>query len=370
MAAIATRADVAAPESQGDHSMSDLLIYGAYGYSGRLIAAAARRRGLAPILAGRDARQVAAMGRELGLPHRAFALDDPQATARELQGIEVVLHCAGPFSATSKPMLDACIAQRAHYLDITGEFGVMESAAARDSELRQAGIMAMCGAGMDVVPSDCLAAHMKRRLPAATSLNLFIRALERPSRGTARTFIEGMGLPNRVRKGGKLVERPAGDDRVTVDFNGTSVRMVGLPWGDIATAWHTTGIPDIAVYMCLPPGSAAMIRLSGHFPGLCQSAPAQRSLKRLVDRVVAGPGEEFMQSHRAEFIAEARDANGQRCRTFLSTIEGYAFTAESASEIGRRVLAGTFTPGYQTPGRVFGADFVLEFPDSQRVDLE
>jgi short subunit dehydrogenase-like uncharacterized protein len=350
--------------------MSNLMIYGAYGYSGKMIAAATLKRGLNPILAGRDARRAAAVGEELGLPHCAFALDDPKATARALHGMKAVLHCAGPFSSTSKPMLDACIAQGVHYLDITGEFKVMEATAARDAELKRAGIMAMAGTGMDVVPSDCLAAHMKMRLPSATELRLFIRALERPSRGTASTFVEGFGLPNVVREGGKLMDKPAGADRVTVEFGDKRVGMVGLPWGDIATAWRTTGIPDIAIYMSLPPGAATMLGLGANLTGLCQSAPVQRFLKRAIHRLIDGPTERYMKSHRAEFMAEARDAKGKRCRTFLSTIEGYAFTAESASEIAKRVLAGTFEAGFQTPGLLFGADFVLDFPESQRVDLE
>ncbi len=350
--------------------MSKLLIYGANGYSGRMIVDAVIKRGIQPIVAGRNEKQLAQLGKELGLAHRSFDLADPVALKTGLAGIKVVLHCAGPFSATAQPMLAACIAQRVHYLDITGEYQVIEDVAARDTDLRAAGIMAMCGVGMDVVPSDCLAAHMKRRVPGAIRLELFVRALEKLSRGTATSFVENMGLPNVVRENGTLVERVAGVDRRTMAFvGGKQVSMVGLPWGDISTAWRTTGIPDIAVFMSLMPGAAPMIRFTGRFRGLCQSAGIQGFFKRQAQRWITGPNQAYRDKQTAEFVAVASDAAGNTYRSHLVTKEGYAFTADSASEIALRVLDGAIQPGFQTPGGLFGPDFVLEFDGSHREDI-
>ena len=351
--------------------MSKLLIYGANGYSGRMVVAAALRRGMQPVVAGRNEKQIAALGRELGLDHRSFDIGDRAALENGLAGITVVLHCAGPFSATALPMLDACIARRIHYLDITGEFRVMEAVAARDADLRAASVMAMCGTGMDVVPTDCLAAHMKWRLPGAIRLELYVRALEKLSRGTATTFVENMGLPNVVRENGVLVERVAGADRRSIVFpDGKRQAMVGLFWGDISTAWRTTGIPGIAVYMSLMPGTAPMLRIAGLLRRLLQTAGMQGFLKRQVQRWITGPDQAWADKQTAEFIAVASDAAGNSCRSHLITREGYLFTAESASEIARRVLGGDFAPGFQTPGKLFGADFVLEFEGSRRTDLD
>src|SRR5205823_3031807 len=107
-----------------------------------------------------------------------------------LREVQVVLHCAGPFSRTAKPMADGCLRNRVHYLDITGEIGVFESLAARDGEAKSAGVMLMPGVGFDVVPSDCLAAHLNRRLPSATKLTLAIQGQSRLSRGTLTTMLE------------------------------------------------------------------------------------------------------------------------------------------------------------------------------------
>lgn len=350
--------------------MSALLIYGANGYSGRQIVASAVARGLKPVVAGRNAQQVAAVGKEFGLEHRCFDLGDTVAVDKGLKGVKVVLHCAGPFSATSRPMLDACIRAGAHYLDITGEYKIFEANAGRDAELKRAGIMAMSGVALDIVPSDCLAAHMKRRMPDALSLEIHIRTLDRLSPGTASTFVENMGLPNVVRENGKLVERPAGADRRVTDFSGRKVKLVGMPWGDISTAWRTTGIPNIAVFMSLMPGSGPAIRLGGFLRPLLQSAPVQKFLVAQVKRWVAGPDQAYQDSETTEFLAVATAADGRRCRTYQQTREGYAFTNLSAVEIARRVLAGEFKPGYQTPGGLFGADFVLDIEGSLRRDLD
>src|SRR5262249_13408518 len=143
------------------------MIYGANGYTGELCARRAKARGERPILAGRSAAKVSALAQELGFEHRAFDLRSPN-----LDGVSLVLHWSGPFSATSRPMVDACLASKAHYLDVTGEAEVFEAVLARDAEAKQRGVALLPGVGFDVVPSDCLAAQLKEKLPTATQLEL------------------------------------------------------------------------------------------------------------------------------------------------------------------------------------------------------
>lgn len=350
-----------------------LLIYGAYGYSGRLVVEAALRRGLQPVVAGRSAAKAAALGRETGLDYRAFALDDAAATRAGLEGMTAVLNCAGPFSQTAAPMAAACLASGAHYLDITGEYPVIEALAERDADFSRAGLVVMPSVGADVVPSDCLALHVKQRLQKATRLELCIRLLDLPSRGTANSFVEALGKPNVVRSGGRLVERRMGADTRTVELDGEQLRMIGIPWGDIATAWRSTGIPDIAVYMRMAqPGAHGFMALAGRSRALWQSAPVQKILKRLVQKLPEGPDAAARAAGRAEFLATASDAAGNTARTYLRTPEGYALTAETASEIARRVVSGELPAdqsGFRTPAMAFGADFILQFEGVTRRDL-
>ena len=108
-----------------------LLIYGANGYTGALIARLAAERGLRPVLAGRSRAGLAAVATPLGLEERVFALEDAAALDAGLAEARVVLHCAGPFAHTARRMADACFRTHTHYLDITGEIAVFEALAAR-----------------------------------------------------------------------------------------------------------------------------------------------------------------------------------------------------------------------------------------------
>src|SRR5262249_46266532 len=155
--------------------------------------------------------KITALANELELPARVFALTSPGEMTKALQGISLVLNCAGPFSQTAFVMIQACMAARAHYLDITGEIAVFESAHRLDGKAKAAGIVLCPGAGFDVVPTDCTALMLKRALPDATQLALgFDMTAKNMSQGTAKTLVEGLGKSGMVRHNGALVAFPVG----------------------------------------------------------------------------------------------------------------------------------------------------------------
>ena len=168
------------------------MIYGANGYTGELIARNARGQGLKPILAGRREAKVAPLAEQEGLEYRVFSLDDPDTLADELADVDLVLHCAGPFSRTSRAMLEGCLKARTHYLDITGEVAVFEHVFAQAARVEQAGIIACPGVGFDVIPTDCVAARLKEALPDARELSLGFSTRSGLSPGTAKTLVEGL----------------------------------------------------------------------------------------------------------------------------------------------------------------------------------
>ncbi len=343
------------------------LIYGATGYTGRLCAAHASERGLRPVLAGRNADNLRPLAEGFGLEWRAFGLEPDPA---QLQGIGAVLHAAGPFSATAAPMAAACIAAGVHYCDITGEIDVFEALAAWDARARAAGVMLLPGAGFDVVPSDCLAAHAAARLPGATRLRLSIGGLSKASRGTMKTMLEGIGTGVRVRRGGTIVQ---GDPRLrrTADFGAGARRTVGVPWGDVSTAWRSTGIGDIEVFFEASREIEAMSRLPFAARRFLAQGPVLRFLQRQVDRrLPPGPTKAERASGRAAILAEAWDEAGQHVASLLHTPEPYHLTARTAVEIARLAAEGHATPGYQTPATAHGADFILGFEGVRRTDLD
>lgn len=348
--------------------MSDLLIYGAYGYTGALISWEAVARGLRPVLAGRNAPALAALAGELRLEHRAFALDNPAAVEAGIRDIRVVLHCAGPFAHTFQPVADACLRTGAHYLDITGEVSVFETLATRSAEARAAGVMLLPGVGFDVVPSDCLAAHLKRRLPTASRLALGILALGRISRGTARTMAENFHRGGLVRRGGVLTRVPAAWKTRVIDFGTGPVKAITIPWGDVSTAYYSTGIPDIEVYLAAPLATRLLARASRCLGWLLGSAPVQRLLQRRIQSRPSGPNDAERAHGRSLLWGEASDATGQVVVSYLQGAEGYTLTAQAAVAVAQRVLAGQAPPGFQTPATAYGPDFILGLDGIVRTD--
>ena len=339
------------------------MIYGANGYTGQLIAEEAVRRGLRPILAGRNALALEPLAKKLGLSVRAFALDHPTAVRAGLQGVDLVLHCAGPFSATCTPMLEACLEVGAHYLDITGEIDVFAHCHAQHERAKKRGIVVLPGSGFDVVPTDCLAAQLKRELPTATSLVLAFDGGGGPSPGTAKTGVEGLGKGGRARIDGKLTRVPLAWKTRTFDKNGEARFAMTIPWGDVYTAFVSTGIANIEVYMSVPPSSAKNLRRIRWLGPVLGTAPVQALLKRQITRRVRGPSLEKRASTEATIWGEVRDEQGRELKAQLRTPNGYALTVTAALGIAEHLLSGARPAGgYYTPSQLMGADYVLTLP--------
>ncbi|MFP4501905.1 MAG: saccharopine dehydrogenase family protein [Candidatus Hydrogenedentota bacterium] len=346
------------------------LIYGAYGYTGALLTRYAVAHGHRPILAGRHAGKLEALAAAHGgLETRPFDLSNRETIDTALEGVTVVAHCAGPFQRTCAPMMKACLRMGTHYLDITGEVDVFELCAAADKRAKAAGVMVMPGAGFDVVPSDCLAAHVNSRLPEASHLTLAFMTTGRPSHGTATTIAENLPRGLVVREEGKLARKPAGWKQRTIDFGEGPVKTITIPWGDVSTAYRSTGIPNIAVYMAAPYALRLFTRASRHMKKLLASGRVQRFLKRRIDAAPPGPSDEQRAKQYAKLWGEAVDENGHRVVSRLHTPDTYTVTVLTTLSAVEKVLAGNAPPGYQTPATAYGADFILEIEGCEREDL-
>lgn len=338
------------------------LIYGVNGYTGELVAREAARRGLSPVLAGRRMEAVEPLARELGLRARAFALDDPAALAAGLEGVSAVLHCAGPFVRTSRPMVEACVARRAAYLDITGELSVFESILRRGDMARKAGVVLLPGVGFDVVPSDCLAATLARALPDATHLDLAFWSVGGSwSKGTVQTMIEALPHAGAVRREGAIVPVRLADATMELEFPFGRRRLMTIPWGDVATAFHTTGIPNIRVFGA-GPRQVWKLRVLQPFLPVLALGPIKRALQARVRKTVTGPDAKARETGRVYLWGRVRNAAGVAMTARLETPEAYAFTATTAVESLRRVAAGEVQPGAWTPAKAFGPDYAASFP--------
>ncbi|KAF1054918.1 MAG: putative trans-acting enoyl reductase [Stenotrophomonas maltophilia] len=345
------------------------MIYGAYGYTGRLVAEQAVRLGLTPLLGGRDPGALQALGSRLGLSCRVFDLEDATAAQAALADVAVVAHCAGPFSATAAPMQEACLASGSHYVDITGEIGVFEQTHARHERARAAGITLCPGVGFDVIPTDCVAACLLEALPDATHLALGFDSGSGLSPGTARTTAEGLKLGGQIRRDGRLEAVPLGYRRRDIDFGRGLRHAVTIPWGDVATAYYSTGIGNIEVYPPVPPWLAAGMRLFDPFRGLLGGERVQHWLKEQARQRIKGPDEAARQRQRTWVWGEVRNAAGNRRTARLETANGYDVTVHGVLMAVRHLLERPHSAGYFTPSQLLGARCVEALPGSGRITL-
>ncbi len=343
------------------------LIYGANGYTGELITRYAVERGMKPILAGRNAIAIEELAKKHHLDYRVFALDETARLDAALQEVDMVLHCAGPFSITSRTMVEACLRNKKHYTDITGEISVFESMAALDDKAKASEIMVMPGVGFDVVPSDCLARHLKDRLPSATHLSLAFYGMGRISHGTQATMTMNVGRGGAIRKDGKITPVIAAWKSREIDFGEVKKLGVTIPWGDVSTAYYSTGIPNIEVFTVMPKQNLKMLKMSRYIGWLLATKPVQDYLQKQIPP--GGPSDEERAKGKTLLWGEASDLNGNRVISRIQGPEGYTITALAALNIAQKILDGNFKTGFQTPAKAYGADLVLEIEGVARQDV-
>jgi short subunit dehydrogenase-like uncharacterized protein len=351
--------------------MDGLLIYGAYGYSGELATRHAVARGLNPVLAGRDRDRLAHLAETLGLEHRVFPLTEPSAIRSGLRGIAAVLHCAGPFSGTAEAMVEACIDSGTHYVDITGEVDVIEAIARRGGEAAATNTTLLPSVGFDVVPSDCLAAHVVKRMGSATRLVVAIDANTTFSHGTALTAVENLGRGTIVRKDGDLVERAAFSGKRDVDFgfDRGAATVTAMTWGDVSMAYRSTRIPNIETFLYLSDGILRKAKMGRYLAPMTALAPVREYLLRQLGPATGGPSPEERAAGHSYVWIEATDAAGNSAQARLRTPHAYTLTAMASVEAAFRAASGGVAHGFQTPATAFGPEFVLQFADTELQDV-
>jgi len=348
-------------------SNSSFLLYGANGYTGTLIAKMAKDYNLKPILGGRRKEALEPLAALTNTNYTIVDLQDNSALDKALINVPLVLHAAGPFKHTAKQMIEACIRTKTHYVDITGEILVYELAKKYDEAAKKAGIMLMPGVGFDVVPTDCMALFLKEKMPDANELKLAFASLGGGlSHGTATTMAENAGGKSAERRDGKIVAVPLGHKGMFVDFGLKKLFVISIPWGDISTAYTTTGIPNIVTYTGASPKTFKMLKYQSLFNWLLRTSfMKNRELKKIQSRP-AGPSDEQRAKSKALVWGEVKNTTGQTMQARIIGPEGYTSTAITSLIISKKILDGNFKPGYQTPAGCYGADLIMEVPGVTR----
>lgn len=341
--------------------MSNWMIYGANGYTGKLIAREAKVRELNPILAGRNKKEIISLSEELGFNNRVFNLSDPKNIISQLSDVQLVLNCAGPFSTTSQQMITACIQSGTHYIDITGEISVFEYAHSQNLLAEEVNIVLCPGVGFDVTPTDCIAAQLKKMLPDANYLALGFDSNSPLSSGTAKTAVEGLAMGGKVRINGHIKTVPLAWKTRLIDFGKGEKLATTIPWGDISSAFYTTGIPDIEVYIPISPGRLSILKRVNYIRWLLGLSFIQSFLKKKAAEQ-KGPSIEQFKNQLTHVWGEVKNAQG-KCKTVrITTANGYALTVVSSLEIAEHLLKNKVKGGYTTPSQLMGSEFITRLP--------
>jgi short subunit dehydrogenase-like uncharacterized protein len=349
---------------------SQIVVYGSYGYTGKLIVDLCKTKNLQVVLAGRNEQSLKQQSEKTGYPYQVVESNDLEGLKKLLLPAAVVIHCGGPFRHTAETMAQACLATNTHYTDITGEYQVFESLPKLDSKAKELNLMIMPGTGFDVVPSDCLALHLKNRLPSATHLQLaFTMSKGGLSRGTSKSMTEGLGYGGLIRKDGQLTYCALGSKVKEIDFGSFKTKTLCIPWGDISTAWRSTGIPNIEVYTGATESMIANAKRSNYFNWLFRMRFVKDYMLKQIDKKPAGPSDEKRESGRSFLWGKVWDASGNECASRIETLSGYALTAHTSVLIAEKILAGDFKSGYQTPAMAYGAELIMEAPTTTRLDV-
>jgi short subunit dehydrogenase-like uncharacterized protein len=351
--------------------MKPIIVYGSYGYTGQLIVRECQAKNIAVILAGRNRAALEAQHKATGYPYQVVDITDNVGLRNLLQQGESVLHCGGPFRFTAKAMVEACLETKTHYTDITGEFQVFELLAGYHEQAKAAGIMLMPGTGFDVVPSDCLALQLKKRLPSATHLRLaFAMKPTGMSRGTKKSMTESLGYGGMTRINNELKPFRLGKDVLTMNFGSFETLTTRIQWGDISTAWRSTGIANIEVFAAAPAKAVRNLKISNYLGWLLRNRSVKNFILRQIDKGKAGPSEENLKSGKCYLRGEVWDEQGNKKISLLDGPNAYALTAKTAVLINEKIIAGNFKTGYQTPAMCYGADLIVEIAGVHRTNLE
>lgn len=344
------------------------LIYGATGYTGKLIAQEAVRRGHKPVLAARSAQQLAPIAEQLGLEYLVLSLDNPRLLAETLEPFRAILHAAGPYSQTLRPVLEACLLTQTHYVDINGEIPVFEYILKQDQAAQRKKICIIPGAGFDVVPTDCMAVYTTSQLEDPLELDIAISSNGQASAGTRRSTLEILAAGGQIRRSGRLLNYPLGKTVRFVRFADRSRQVIPVPWGDLSTAYYSTGVPNITTYLALSPGAIRLLRFFRPLVSLSLKKPRLRSwLQYLQGPTGKGPDPSLQSTTHTHIYARAVSSNGQIAQAWLETLEAYQLTAISAVACLEAALASR-SSGVFTPAQCLGENWVLQLDHTQRFD--
>jgi len=339
-----------------------LIIYGAYGYSAKLILENLIKNDVKPMLAGRDEYKLRKVANDYDCDFVVFDLEDQEKIKENLKGYHTVLNCAGPFKYTAEKFFKACIETCTNYLDITGEIPVLEKAWTYNEQAKEKGITILPAVGFDVIPTDCLAAKLKEEMPEAISLKLgFDGKGNKMSRGTNLTTLEIIDEESKIRRDGKILTIPIGELVYEIKNDKIEFQGIAIPWGDVSSAYYSTGIPNIEVFLGVNKAAFASRRLFAAGKSILGINFVKDFLMKQISKRMSGPSAYERQKASMIVWGEVENENGEKLFEAYRFIDGYELTGRGAAEAVIKVMNKEVEKGTQTPSLAFGYEFMEQF---------
>lgn len=342
-------------------SQDEVLIYGANGYSAQLIVEELLDKQIKPVLAGRNSDKLKNLAQKFDCNFKVFDLKNIDSIRSEIRGFKIVLNCAGPFSYTAEKIIKACISEKVHYLDITGEIPVIEFAWTQTNAAQKAGICVIPSVGFDVIPTDCLSVISAKKIKEPDSLEILLHNENvKISRGTLITTIEMMTKSGKIRREGKVIDSPIGEKVFEKSIGGKNYYGISIPWGDVVSAYYSTGIENITVYLGVNRFIFHTRKFLLPLIKILRFKFVKKTVIQLIKMFVIGPNEEKRSKVKSYILTTA--SNESESKTDISRVmEGYNLTKIGAAAAVEKVLAGIDKKGTLTPAMAFGEDFVNQF---------
>lgn len=338
-----------------------LLIYGVTGFTGKLVLEQALEKGLKPLIAGRNPEKTKALAEKYDCNWIHFEAHEAETAIGKLEGVKIILNCAGPFVKTYKPIAEACLKYHIHYLDITGEMAVLEGLQKLGKNAQERNVILMPAVGFDVVPTDCMALRISKLIAQPTHLELGFGGMGSASRGTMKTAVFHAKDGNKVRKNGKIVSVPYSKNYVEKKVNNRKVKLVSIPWGDVFTAYHTTQIPNIVVRTAMPGKTIKYLPLFNVFKFLTGIGFIRKMIENYIDKKLPeGPDAEIRKSGKVYVFGDVKNEKGDVQSLIWETPEAYYLTAVCAVEIADKILNGNYPGGFHTPAGLLGYQWFLD----------
>ncbi len=338
---------------------SKILLYGANGYSAKLILEKLIAKNVNPVLAGRNKDEISALAKKHQLAYRIFDLNDLENIKNNLEDINTILNCAGPFSKTAKPLIDACLQNKRNYLDITGEVEIFKYAWSKNTVAIQNEITIMPGIGFDVVPTDCMAKLLTDEMQDAEKIQLAIAIKNgKISRGTFKSSLENISESVFFRENGEMKNIPFGEKNLNINFVDFKSSATAIPWADAYNAYFSTGIKNIEIYLAIPEIISSNVKF---FAKILSNEIFKNLLTKIIDAFIVGPDEVSRRKSLSYIWGRAVNKVGNEIEHVFVYPDGYEFTALAASVIAILILNGKGKAGTQTPALNFGNKFSEQF---------